>query len=166
MRFNLGAAYTVGNLGVVRVDYEMCDYRGMRFSGSSYDRDYFEEVNADIRERFGTGHSFRAGLEIRPVSSLALRAGYNVTGSAEKLDVYGDTLDPVYTQNISFGLGYNSKKSFYADLAARTTMLPDEYFMPYADYIYDADGYVSAPTPEILNHQSLWKVLLTFGWRF
>lgn len=166
MRANVGLAYTFGSLGVISADYEMCNYGGMRFDGSSYDRDYFDEVNADIRERFGTGHSFRAGLEIRPVSSLALRAGYNVTGSAEKLDVYGEAIAPVYTQNISFGLGYNSKNSFYADLAARTTMLPDEYFMPYADYIYDADGYVSAPTPEILNHQSLWKVLLTFGWRF
>ena len=166
MRANVGLAYTFGSLGVISADYEMCNYGGMRFDGSSYDRDYFDEVNADIRERFGTGHSFRAGLEVRPTGSLALRAGYNVTGSAEKLDVYGEAIAPVYTQNISFGLGYNSKKSFYADVAARTTMLPDEYFMPYADYIYDADGYVSAPTPEILNHQSLWKVLITFGWRF
>ena len=166
MRANVGLAYTFGSLGVISADYEMCNYGGMRFDGSSYDRDYFDEVNADIRERFGTAHSLRAGLEVRPTGSLALRAGYNITGSAEKYDVYGDAVDAVYTKNISFGLGYNSKKSFYADVAARTTIMPDEYFMPYADYIYDADGYVSAPTPEILNHQSLWKVLITFGWRF
>ena len=46
--------------------------------------------------------------------------------------------------------------------------MSDEYFMPYQDYIYDEDGYVpeSAYAPEILNKKGLWKVLLTFGWRF
>ena len=166
MRFNLGAAYTFGRLGVFSVDYEMCNYGGMRFNGSSYDRDYFEEVNEEIRERFGAAHSIRAGAEIKPLSCLAIRAGYNISGSAEKINSWGEKLDPVYTQNVSFGLGYNSKGSFFADLAARRTFLADEYFMPYADYIYDQDGYVAAPTPEIRNHQSLWKVLLTLGWRF
>ena len=173
-RANLGLAYTFGTLGVISADYEMCNYSSMRFEGSSYDEDWFDEVNADIKERFGTAHSFRAGLEVKPVSSLALRAGYNITGSAEKYDYYGNRLDPVFTKNISFGLGYISKGSFYGDIAVRTTILPDEYFMPYADYIYDVDidangneyEYVSEPTPEILNHQSLWKVFLTFGWRF
>ena len=144
----------------------MCNYGGMRFNGSSYDRDYFEEVNEDIRERFGTAHSFRAGIEIKPVSSFAVRAGYNISGSAEKIDSWGDSIRPTYVQNASFGLGYSSKGSFYGDLAVRRTFLSDEYFMPYADYIYDGDGHVSAPTPEIWIGQSLWKVLLTFGWRF
>lgn len=166
MRANFGLAYTFGTLGVISADYEMCNYGGMRFDGSSYDRDYFDEVNNDIRERFGTAHSFRAGIEIRPLSSLAIRAGYNATGSAEKYDSWGEPMTQTYTQNISFGLGFSSKRSFFADIAARTTLLPDEYFMPYADYIYDADGYVSAPTPEILNQKSLWKILFTLGWRF
>lgn len=166
MRANLGVAYTFGSLGVLSVDYEMCNYGGMRFTGSSYDRDYFEEVNADIKERFGTAHSLRAGLEVKPVSAFAIRAGYNISGCAEKRDSWGDSITPAYTQNASLGLGYSSKGSFFADIAARRTFLADEYFMPYADYIFDENGYVSAPTPEIRNHQSLWKVLLTLGWRF
>lgn len=151
MRANIGVAYTFGSVGLISADYEICDYGTMRFSGSSYDRDYFESVNEEIRETFGAVHAFRFGGEIKPVSSLALRAGYNIAGSL---------------QNISFGLGYSSKGSFYSDIAARTTLRADEYFMPYADYIYDEDGYVSAPTPEIRNHHSLWKVMLTLGWRF
>jgi hypothetical protein len=166
LRANVGAAYTFGRYGVISADYEMCNYGGMRFNGSSYDRDYFEEVNEDIRERFGTAHSFRAGIEIKPVSSFAVRAGYNISGSAEKIDSWGDSIRPTYVQNASLGLGYSSKGSFYGDLAVRRTFLSDEYFMPYADYIYDGDGHVSAPTPEIWIGQSLWKVLLTFGWRF
>ena len=166
MRANIGAAYTFGSFGVISADYEICNYGGMRFDGSSYDRDYFAEINQDIQSRFGAAHSFRLGLEVRPSSSVAIRAGYNLNGCAEKTNSWGEKIDPVYTQNASFGLGFNSKGSFFADIAARRTFLADELFMPYADYIYDADGYVTAPTPEIRNHKSLWKMLLTVGWRF
>ena len=166
MRANIGAAYTFGSLGVISADYEICNYGGMRFDGSSSDRDYFAEINQDILNRFGAAHSFRLGLEVKPSSSVAIRAGYNVNGCAEKTNSWGEKIDPVYTQNASFGLGFSSKGSFFADIAARRTFLGDELFMPYADYIYDADGYVTAPTPEIRNHKSLWKMLLTVGWRF
>ena len=166
MRANIGAAYTFGSFGVISADYEICNYGGMRFDGSSYDRDYFAEINQDIQSRFGAAHSFRVGLEVKPTSSVAVRAGYNVNGCAEKTNSWGEKIDPVYTQNASFGLGFSSQGSFFADIAARRTFLADELFMPYADYIYDADGYVTAPTPEIRNHKSLWKLLLTVGWRF
>lgn len=166
MRANIGAAYTFGSFGVISADYEICNYGGMRFDGSSYDRDYFAEINQDIQNRFGAAHSFRLGLEVKPSSSVAIRAGYNVNGCAEKTNSWGEKIDPVYTQNASFGLGFSSKGSFFADIAARRTFVADELFMPYADYIYDADGYVTAPTPEIRNHKSLWKMLLTVGWRF
>ena len=166
MRANIGAAYTFGSFGVISADYEMCNYGGMRFDGSSYDRDYFAEINQDIQNRFGTAHSFRAGLEVKPSSSIALRAGYNVSGCAEKVNAWGERIEPVYTQNASFGLGFSSKGSFFADIAARRTFIADELFMPYADYIYDEEGYISAPTPEICNKKSLWKLLLTVGWRF
>ena len=138
----------------------------MKFGGSAYDRETFEEVNADIRERFGKAHTFRVGLEVKPVTSLAIRAGYNITGSGEKIDAWGEPVKSTYTKNLSFGLGYSSKGSFFADMAARLTTLPDEYFMPYSDYMYDTDGYILDPAPEILNRQSLWKVFLTIGWRF
>ena len=167
-RANLGLAYTLGQLGVLSADYEMCDYGQMRYQTNGVDRDYFEEVNRDIRERFGTSHIFRIGAEIKPFSGIAVRAGYRAATSSEKYDSWGEEIPGTLTQNVSFGLGYSSKKSFFADLAVRKTILADEYYMPYADYMYDNDGYVieSAYAPEILNKRSLWKVLLTFGWRF
>ena len=167
-RANLGLAYTLGQLGVLSADYEMCDYGQMRYQTNGVDRDYFEEVNRDIRERFGTSHIFRIGAEIKPFSGIAVRAGYRAATSSEKYDSWGEEIPGTLTQNVSFGLGYSSKNSFFADLAVRKTILADEYYMPYADYMYDNDGYVieSAYAPEILNKRSLWKVLLTFGWRF
>ncbi len=165
-RANFGAAYTLRDLAVVSIDYEFADYGNMKFSTDDYDREYFEDVNMDIRERFGISHMLRAGLEVKPVSSLAIRAGYGLTTGAEKIDSWGNALTPSRTQNISFGLGYSSKGSFFADLAVRTTLLQDEYIMPYEDYIFDSEGYVLEPVPELRNQRTLWKALLTFGFRF
>lgn len=167
-RANFGLAYTLGQLGIFSADYEVCDYSQMKYKTSGTDRDYFEQVNSDIRERFGTSHTLRVGAEVRPLSSIAIRAGYRMTTSSEKYDSWGEKLPVNATHNISFGLGYSSPKSFFADFAVRRTIMSDEYFMPYQDYIYDEDGYVpeSAYAPEILNKKGLWKVLLTFGWRF
>ncbi|MBR5299482.1 MAG: hypothetical protein IKU36_04425 [Bacteroidales bacterium] len=170
LRANFGIAYTLGKIGAVSVDYEFSDYGQMRYKGSSYDdRDYFEAVNADIRERFGISHMLRAGLEFRPVSELAVRAGYGLTTGSEK---YYSSLDGELStsirQNVSLGLGYSSKKSFFTDFAVRRTIMPDEYFMPYGDYMFDTDGNIvgEAYAPELINKKGLWKVLLTFGWRF
>lgn len=167
-RANFGLAYAFGNLGVISADYEVCDYGTMKYKTNGYDRDYFEEVNRDIEERFGLSHILRAGLEVKPISSLAIRAGYRIATSSEHYNYWEEELPVSLTQNVSFGLGYDSGKSFFSDLAVRKTILPDEYFMPYSDYMYDEDGYVieNAFAPEILNQRSLWKVLLTFGWRF
>ncbi len=161
-RANLGLAYTIGKFGVVSADYEFCDYSTMRYKTGGYDRDYFENINEDIRETFQATHAFRIGAEIKPVAALTIRAGYGLTTSPEI-----GVKEPK-TQNISVGLGFSSKKSFFADLAVRKTFLQDEYFMPYSDYMYDADGYIIEDyfAPEILNQRSLWKVALTLGWRF
>ena len=146
----------------------MCDYGQMKYKTTNMDRDYFEAINSEIKERFGLSHIIRAGAEVKPVSGLAIRAGYSAATSAELYDTWGEKLPVSLTQNVSFGLGYSSNKSFFADLAIRKTILADEYLMPYSDYMFDEEGYVleNAYAPEILNHKSLWKVFLTFGWRF
>jgi hypothetical protein len=91
------------------------------------------------------------------LSTLAVRAGYNLLTTAQ------NTLS---SQNISLGLGYISKKSFFADLACRYAFASDEYFMPYSDYQYDDKGEIINYSPEILIKNSNWKVMLTIGWRF
>ena len=166
MRANFGLAYTFAGLGVISVDYEITDYSQMRYSTSNQDRSYFEDVNMDIKKRFGASHMLRAGLEIKPIPALAIRGGYGMTTSAEKIDSWNNTLKPQMTHTAAAGLGFSSKGSFFADAAVQTRFLHDEYFMPYEDYIFDAEGYVAEFAPEIRNQRSLWKVLLTIGWRF
>ena len=166
-RANFGLAYTLGNVAVISADYEMCDYSTMKFKRSSFTdgRDYFDDINEEIRTIYGTSHMLRLGAELK-LGSIALRGGYGLTTSPEKADYEGNPLPEMKTQNVSFGLGYASKGSFFLDAAARYGFVSHEYFMPYDDYMYDADGNLAAFAPEILNTRSAWKVMLTLGWRF
>ncbi len=176
-RANFGIGWSIGKVAVLSADYELCDYRKMRFKSPAYESSssYFDEVNDDIKARFGTSHTFRFGAEVKPFRPLAIRAGYGVSTAAEKLDFYGEKLPNLYAHNVAFGLGFNSKGSFFADLACRysfSTREGDawrkagEYIMPYEDYIFDTDGNLSAPAPEILHVKSAWKIMLTLGFRF
>ena len=172
-RFNFGLAYTLGRFAVVSADYEVADYGGMRYMTDKHDMndediEYFEYVNEDIREAYGTVHQLRIGAEVKPLSCLAVRAGYNLKNSALKKEYNAEieeyqSIDPVYYQNVSFGIGYSSKKSFFADLACRYTFPVNEYIHPYSDYLAEFDGPLP---PEIRSTHSNWKLLLTLGWRF
>ena len=167
-RANFGVAWTLGKLAVFSADYEMCNYSSMKFRRNGFDdgREYFIDLNDEIRSIYRKSQMFRAGVEIKPVDVLALRAGYGVTTSPEKFNLNGEQLDIPAAQNVSFGLGFISRKSFFADIACRYAFASDEYFMPYDDYMFDADGNVTDFAPEILNRKDNWKVLLTLGWRF
>lgn len=161
-RANFGLAYTLGKLAVFSVDYELCNYSTMKFKRNGFDdgREYFIDLNDEIKGTFGTSSMLRAGIEIKPLDVLAVRAGYGVTTAPETL------IEVPAAQNVSLGVGYVSKKSFFADLACRYSFATDEYIMPYSDYMYDAAGNITDFAPEILNRKDNWKVLLTLGWRF
>ena len=167
-RFNVGAAYTFGNIGLVSADYEMCNYGSMRFKEvNTNDNSAFEGTNDQISACTGASHMLRIGAEIRPVACLAVRAGYNLTRERQ-FDEYGNKQAPKKSDRhaVSAGLGFSSKGSFFADLAVRGIFLNREYIYPYADYIFDGAGNPTNLTPEILNRRSLWDVVLTFGFRF
>ncbi len=171
-RANFGAAWTFGTFGLISLDYEICDYSAMKFKEmNAMQTGEFEYQNADIKDFMGTSHMLRAGIELKPVPQFAIRAGYGLTTSPEKaLNEYGNL---VYVSNIaentmthkgSFGLGYSSNGSFFADAACSYTKYADEYIYPYDDYAFDDNGY--SLTPEILHKRSLWNIMLTIGFRF
>ena len=174
-RANFGIAYTLGSLGLISADYEVASYGSMKFNIDRYmsdsDIEYFESINDDIRQAYGAAHQLRIGAEFKPLSILAVRAGYNLMTSAQKkyydaeIDEYVD-MEGQNSHNLSFGLGFISKKAFFADLACRYAFAKDEYYMPYSDYQYDNAGYLLNYSPEILIRNSNWKVMLTLGWRF
>lgn len=163
-RFNVGVAYTFGHVGLVSADYELCDYSTMKFKETETNDNsvYDSGVNKDIKDFAGVAHALRLGLELRPLQSLALRAGYNFMTSAERyVDEYNQKTAPkAYRNAFSLGAGYSSEGAFFCDLALRGTKYPSEYVYPYDTYI---DGELS---PEIRNNKRIWDIALTFGWRF
>lgn len=168
-RFNVGLAYTFGNFGLISADYEMCDYSGMNFKSRSYrDDGVFDASNDEIKDYMGASHIFRAGIEIKPVAELAIRAGYGLTTSPERY--YEDNVKQAVKANrnsFSVGLGYSSDGSFFTDLAFRATRYADEYVYPYDDYIFgDESGNGYFPSPEILNKKWMYDIMLTIGFRF
>jgi hypothetical protein len=178
LKANFGVAYTIGQLGTVSADYELSNYGNLKYRSSLYtDRSTLEAINEDMKESYGTAHSLRAGVEFKPIPSVAVRAGYNMNTSAQKAiwDNYYEEYVKVrrdITHKASFGIGFSSKGSFFADAALTRTFIPREYFMPYADYVFTADAngeYIVDPNyyaPEILIRSALWKVVLTLGFRF
>jgi len=154
LRANFGIAYTLGKFALISADYEVTDYGSMKFRAEyDEDREFFDLCNEDIKAFYSTAHNLRLGAEVKPLGALSIRAGYNFL-----LDTYKDS-DPLRRNSISFGAGYSSKGSFFADIACRYTLEDKEYITPYQPY---NDEYV----PEILNRHSDWKLLLTIGWRF
>ena len=178
LKANFGIAYTLGQFGTASVDYELSNYGNLKYRSSAYtDRKYLEEINEDMKASYGISHNLRAGVEVKPVPALALRAGYGLKTSAQKA-VWDNNIEdyvgvkPVFTHNAALGVGFSSKGSFFADAAVTRTFLPDEYFMPYNDYVFVSDGndgYVvdhNYYAPDLQIRSALWKVILTLGFRF
>jgi hypothetical protein len=191
-RFNAGLAYTFGGFGLLSADFEMADYSTMRFSEwdsrGYYGSNYYAAENSVNNYFAGKEYSGRFGLEVRPVPSLSLRAGYALRTSPEyyAYDMNGvkytaagylnyyDEFDsghnaigskeafPDIYSTYSCGIGYSSEGSFFADFACRFAKYPSGYFNPYSDYITGGDDYL----PEVVQTRSLADLVLTLGWRF
>lgn len=160
MRFNVGLAYSLPEVGCISVDYEMCDYYNMRFRDSDRNNDYFDDANDEIRDFAGVSHMFRAGAEFNLLPELALRAGYTMTTSPERYFEDGVQKTPnALKQSVAFGFGYKSRGSFFFDFAGRLNLYPAEYIYPY-------DSYGRYDSPEIINNTKLWNFAATLGWRF
>lgn len=162
-RLNAGAAFTFAGMALVSADYEMTDYSTMKFMSKDggWSNDTFSSLNDQIRNCMGVSHMVRIGAEFKPLPEIAVRAGYNFTTTPEY--VYEGNSKTKLNDRInafSVGLGYSSNGSFFADIAARMTMLADEYISPYADYLKDL------ASPMILNKRDLYSITATFGWRF
>lgn len=175
LKFNAGIAYTFGSFALVSLDYEVCDYGSMKFSEKgSNDNSAFEAANSDISGYLQKVHELRAGIEIKPLQALAVRAGYNLRTSAVPADIeyenqYLWEKSKGVTNSFSLGLGYSSKGSFYADAAVRMTRYADSWIYPYDYYYFDGTNLnvdTSVAVPEILSRRTRWTALLTIGFRF
>lgn len=192
---DFGAAWTFGGKGFISADYELVDYSAMKYTMPGYEfsaYDPFEIVNKLTSIFCGASHSLRLGGEYRLTPAFSLRAGYNVTTSPLKMyrDSEGDLVDAeMYDANydyyeagyatlgggrhfkapvraFSFGLGWSSAGSFFADAAFKATRYPVSYYSPYPVYqTFDGGGHFTA-SPLVQSTRTLFDIALTLGWRF
>ena len=174
MRANFGIAGVIAKRFVLSADYEFCPYGDMVFQHNKINAEDWREVNQSVSSTLGMGHSLRFGLEGRINSALSARLGYSLTSNPSLSGVDGKNGLPInhfvnwgkHGENkICFGLGYNSKGSFFADLATVARIYPTGFFYPYDD-IRDKDGSVVVLAPEYVVNRTLWTVAVTIGWRF
>ena len=155
-RWNVGVAYTIGNIAVVSADYESVNYSQMKLSDYDYPG-YFAEENAAISSSFTTADIFRAGAEVRLAPEFAVRAGYQYYNEGYKFD-------STTTQIGSFGIGYSGRSGFFIDAAyLQKLKRTSEDFTLYDDIIY-SDSTVMAPSGT--NRYTNWKLLVSIGIRF
>jgi len=154
-RWNLGIAYTFGNLGAVSFDYEQVAYNKIFMSSTDYNNPFVDE-NAYMKREYQNCGNVRAGLEINLNSDFSLRGGYAFYGNPEKS--YGS-----HTQIVSMGIGMHAG-SFFSDLTFLQRFPQKEYFALYDDVREGTQIIYQAPVG--LQTTSNWKLLLSMGFRF
>lgn len=119
-RMMFGASYTFGPFAVLSVDYERAWYNGIRVKGMPYlpygagEGDFKQ----DFKHYFKGSNNLRVGLEVRPVPSVAVRAGYGYVGSM--LKEKGTILSQPATEEMNYltaGLGFKLGRACYIDVA-------------------------------------------------
>ena len=174
MRANFGIAGVIAGRVTLSADYELCPYGAMKFRNEKFSNadSEWDEVNQAIRDTYDIGHILRFGAEARINNALSVRAGYILNSNPVKLGIDSKNGLKVnhfvnwgkYGENtFSFGIGYNSKGSFYADVAAMARVRPTLFVYPYED-VNGGDGIERAP--EYVISRTLWTAALTVGWRF
>lgn len=166
LRANFGTAYTFGKYGLFSIDYELTNYRKMRFSDPDSSDDSGFDGNNQIYDLCGVQHYLRLGAEVKPADFFSVRLGYTLktNGQTYEYEDDGKTLVQAPQANVhtaSFGLGFSSG-AFFADFAAVGYFYPTEYIRPYGDYNI-VNGVWS---PEIRYKRNLVKVVATLGVRF
>lgn len=158
MRFNLGVSFVLGNWGAISGDYEGVDYSSIKMGETESNGNDFDTENSKISGEFGLANNLRFGIEIRPIASFALRAGYSFYQNPEK----NMGFDANY---ISIGAGLRSKKGMFADLGIQQRITQSESFSLYND-ITNYQEVVVMQAPVGTSDYSGLKVLLTIGFRF
>jgi opacity protein-like surface antigen len=157
------------------LEYEYANYSGTtmrypsQYGGTNVDLD-IQDVTAT---NFLPQHTLRAGIEFKPLSSLALRAGYNYITSTTRPDA---SWDPFFSDNAlayptaldymnlsdthiaTFGLGYRYKW-FYADLAYKYRHQTGNY------YAFNS-VYSNLPNIPIISDLTTHTITATLGVRF
>lgn len=200
--FGISLGHTVGNYLALGASYNYADYGSMKTrvnEGGGYDwytDSYYENSSDDTNMNEHTKQTLKGvstiklGAEFRPVTNLALRAGYNYISPMYQTNAFKDGTVDSYGSNYStatdyvnwdstnrftLGVGYQMK-NFNIDMAYQYSAQNGDFhpFMDtYGDYYYINTATKSLQMDKIDNYANPVKVsnkrhqlLLTLGYRF
>ena len=166
---NASLGYTVGSMLALGAEYEYEDYSSMKFKYPEGYEMAWETAEADLCLK--ATHTLRLGMEMKPTSQFALRAGYNFTSAAfndyavKALPINSINTDTEFNNTkdlhtATIGLGYRGKM-FYADLAYKYSWQKSDFYPFYNEF---GDDVVTSMPTKVDNSRS--QVLLTVGMRF
>ena len=115
-KWTASAAITIGQHGLISVDYHRKNYSSLSFQNSPY----FSDTNEEIRNILTTANGLRGGVELR-FNQISLRGGAFTEESPYKNEE-GD----IYKKGISFGLGLKFKHA-KLDFAYQHKETEDQY---------------------------------------
>ncbi len=144
--------FIIGKRAVIGLEYQFEDFSAMRYS---FDGTLDENSKSIINAEMNVTHTAKAGVEVKVVDGLSLRAGFafvsnpstelneDVYTSPESFQAY-PLVQPQNTFYYTGGIGYKNK-FFYADLAyvhqtkkeAFFQYLPQEEFGPYNQTLHN-----------------------------
>lgn len=181
-KLDASLGYTIGKNFAIGLEYEMCDMGSARYSSlddSHYSDDYiyFREVNDIISSTFKTQHTFKVGLEYKPIDDVSVRFGYNhVTspfckdGYKRELSYAGYATETDWTywkaiNRFTVGLGFKISSSSYLDFTYMAQFQKGDFYAFNDYYLDEATGVTRyMPSSEIKNDRS--QLMATFGVRF
>ena len=173
-KYQFSAAAVLGTVGILSAEYELSDYKTIKYKDpEGYDYP-FEGVNNDISNQLRDLHSFKVGAEFRLTPEVSLRFGFANQWSAYEKNVLDNEVDmypagtiPSYvlartTQSYTGCLGYRLGNLCVACSFVWRQNNQDAYLMPSASE--DGTMYVSS-SPTRLNTSS-YKFVVTLGYKF
>ena len=151
MRWSLGAAYVVGNRGLISVDYENVNYANTVLKEYGGDYGIFSEENSIMKRAFSRANILRLGAELKVTERMSLRGGYQLYSSS-----VAEPARHAYSAGIGFNLGQSTTLDFaWSKLGSQT-----DSFQLYDDYS------VATSVPSGTNNHSLSKVVCTLAFKF
>lgn len=159
-RLLFGASYTFGQIAILSVDYERAWYNGMRLDGSA-GRTAKELYKQVVQHSFKGTNTLRAGLEVRPLPMVALRAGYSFYGSMLKdQEAIFDNPIESSTSSASAGIGFDfGRCSLDMTYVYQNTKLSTYDLF----YYQNASGSFTSQSGELTGKVNRHQAILSFS---
>ncbi len=175
-RWTFSIAGIIGQQAIISADYELTNYRNMRFRNiPRYDSELSAQ-NGYVKEDYKNASTFRIGAEVRFTPQISGRIGYAwmqspidkdlknfvrevpTVGTIPHFRLEGDT------NYFTYGIGYRFTPYFYTDIAFIMKSQTDDLYT--YSRVYDDGSTLIQEQPKTKLKNNMFSGLLTLGYRF